>query len=507
LPDTLDLGSLTTPDGHFLVREAPTAPFVAGSDGEAVYQHRFTYRGSDTSIKKAAIELIRGARRKIFLASFRIGDRDLLDALFAAVDRLHGGVYIITSWTESSMRRDLSSIEDVDDIDIATQKKQFDALTRRGIALRGHEDCHAKFLVVDDTAALVSSANLETSALADTPRRLATGESGVVFTNPTEAGRLARFFTRLWYSGCTWEALPGTEYALRRREPSASPIPPPKLADGPGVIWTHGNGADSERGILGALHDVIARAERELLLATFSLDGIRERPELLLNPLRRAMANRDLDVRLLVRSRNHLSAHRADATALADLGVTIHGDSKTHAKAAIADGRHGALFSANFDASHGLFGDVEVGVRLDGQPALTEARRYLHHAMAHADLTFASRPTQRELDRRLGAAWRQPWPYGDRIPVVASEAHWQALCSAATSGPVLWEDSGGIRIHATELTATLHAGGSGRYELTTERAAMDASSRLQSWYDTRTRAGESKSKRGCCPAVLTRGGP
>jgi phosphatidylserine/phosphatidylglycerophosphate/cardiolipin synthase-like enzyme len=504
MPDELDLGAMTTNEGFFLLRQSTSEPFVAEPDADAEYRHRFTYRGSDTSIKQAAIDLIKGARRKIFLASFRIGDRDLLDALFAAVDRLHGGVYIITSWTEDRLRKDLSSLEDLEDVDVQAQKKRFDELTRRGIALRGHEACHAKFLVVDDTVALVSSANLETSALADTPRKKATGENGVVIADPTEAERLARFFTRLWHAGCTWMALPGAEYALHQRQPTTSPATATPLAGGPGVIWTHGGAADRERGILAALHDVINRARGELLLATFSLVGIRERPELLLNPLRRAIADHHVDVRLLVRARNNIADHRADTAALVDLGVTIHGDSDTHAKGVIADGRYGALFSSNFDADHGLFDGVEVGVRLDGRPALVEAHRYFQHAMAHADLTFAARPTQRELDRGLGARWRRRWPFDERITVSCSDTDWRALVAVATTGPVLWEDADTIRVYVGDVAAALKQVGSARFQLALQPATTDAATRLRSWFDEQHTPSDTKPRRGCCPAVLLR---
>ncbi|WP_117213331.1 phospholipase D-like domain-containing protein [Allorhizocola rhizosphaerae] len=505
MPDELDLGALTTDEGFFLLSQTPSKPFVAEPDADTEYRHRFTYRGSDTSIKQAAIDLINGAQRKIFLASFRIGDRDLLDALFAAVDRLHGGVYVITSWTEDKLRKDLSSLEDVDDIDVQAQKKRFDELTRRGIALRGHEACHAKFLVVDDSVALVSSANLETSALADTSRKKATGENGVVIADPAEAERLARFFTRLWYSGCTWAALPGAEYALHERRPTPNPVTATPLADGPGVIWTHADAADSERGILGALHDVIGRARCELLLATFSLVGIRDRPELLLNPLRRAIANHHVDVRLLVRARNNIAAHRADTAALADLGVTIYGDSDTHAKGVIADGRYGALFSANFDAEHGLFDGVEVGVRLDGRPALMEAHRYFQHAMAHADLTFAARPAQRELDRGLGARWRRRWPFDQRITVSCTDADWHRLVATATAGPVLWEDDGdNIRVYVGAIAVTLKPVAPARFHLASQPVTTEAAARLRSWFDERQTPGDTKPRRGCCPAVLQR---
>ena len=123
----------------------------------------------------------------------------------------------------------------------------------------------------------------------------------------------------------------------------------------------------------------------------------------MLDPLRQALVEHNLDVRLLVSARNQRSAHRADTAALAELGVTVHADSDTH-----------------------------------GRPALAEAHRYFHHAMDHADMEFVLRPAQRELDRSLGARWRRRWPLGQRLSVLANDDDWQILVAAATVGPVLW---------------------------------------------------------------------
>jgi hypothetical protein len=118
--------------------------------------------------------------------------------------------------------------------------------------------------------------------------------------------------------------------------------------------------------------------------------------------------------------------------------VRVHGDSLNHAKAAIADERHGALVSANFDAEHGLRSGVEIGVRLDGDSALAEARRYVEHAIANADLTFAAQPKQREMNQRLAAAWCTRWPFEADVRVTASDRTWEraalAIVAVAAAG-------------------------------------------------------------------------
>jgi phosphatidylserine/phosphatidylglycerophosphate/cardiolipin synthase-like enzyme len=320
----------------------------------------------------------------------------------AAADRLHGGVYVISVLDQASLHRALSTEDDevpgADDVRV--QNKKFEDMTVRGITVRGHASFHAKFLVVDDRVALVSSANLETPALADRPTRGATGENGFVVSDVDELLRLSRFFTRLW-QGCTYHMPTGRDHTVQEREATPVPcrVPVAGLGHDPAVVWTH----DEEHGILDTVHHVIAHARRSLLLASFSLNGLTDHPELLLDPLDRAARTHRPRMELLVRARNNHTRTRRGAAALAELGVVVHADSLTHAKATIADDEYGALFSANFDA--------EVGVRLRAGPSLREATRHLRHAVAHADLTFAPNPTQRELDERLGAWWRTAWPF------------------------------------------------------------------------------------------------
>ncbi len=511
MTDAIDLGALTYSEGYFLLRKpsANREPYVPEEDetGQA-YRHVFTYAGSRPAIKEAVLELLASARRKVFLASFRVGEPDLLEALYEAAGRLRGGVYVISALDAKSLRRGLK-VEAADPpnaADLRVQNKRFEDMTSRGIAVRGHENCHAKLLIVDDRVALVSSANLETSALVDRSERGATGESGAVVSDPEEIARLSRFFTRLWYA-CPFEMPPGEDHTVQERAPAPSPcrVPVPRVGSRAGIIWTH----DDERGILETIHDVIGRARERLLLTTFSLNGLTERRDLLLDPLERALDNHRLRVSLLVRPRNNLQTHRRDAEALAALGVRIYADSLNHAKAAIADERHGALFSANFDAEHGLLSGVEVGVRLDGELALKEAIRYLGHAVAHADLTFVARPTQGEMDEQLGASWRSRWPFEADLGVTASRRGWERFRRAAASPPVLYSYEGKekIRLYAGEGQWTLGrqvADGGRELEQTEGPEAGSAAQLLNSWLSASGRKGQidPRVRRGFCPATI-----
>lgn len=120
------------------------------------------------------------------------------------------------------------------------------------------------------------AANLETRAFE------VTGENGVVVHDAKEVGRLSRFFARLWHEGCEREMPPGESYTVQRRAAEKSPctVEMPAVDSPCGLIWTHHN----EQFILRAIHDTIGRAQKRLVLSTFSLCGMREHPELLFAP-------------------------------------------------------------------------------------------------------------------------------------------------------------------------------------------------------------------------------
>jgi len=495
MTDRIALGGLTVPGGYFVDRPRSAVPFVAGPDTDAAYRHRFTYAGSRSDIRRTLVAMLAAARRKVFVASWLLGDDELVDHLVGAAERLRGGVYVISALRPRDIA-DAAALEDHLPESEQMVKRRFEALTRRGVYVRARPGCHAKFVVVDDDVALVSSANLTTRALDET------GENGVVVTDPPEVDRLARLFARLWHD-CSLEVPPGTGYRIAdaARTPWRGTVPPP-VTDRPGVIWT----CDDEHHILAAVRSLIASAREDLLLATFSVDGMRAHPDLVLDPARAAV-ERGVRVRMLVRARNNVAGHRADLVAFAEAGVEVVGDSLSHAKGVVADRRRGALFSANFEAAHGLRGGVEVGARLDGTPALDEAVRYFTHVMEHADQAFVVDPTVAELDQGLRSSWRSPWPLAREVRVTATDRDWRRLADAARAGgPVLFERSDGpLSIYAGESRWRLTPIRDGAaHTLALERANdQPATARLADWFGRRRRDAP-RAARGLCPATFER---
>jgi phosphatidylserine/phosphatidylglycerophosphate/cardiolipin synthase-like enzyme len=309
-----------------------------------------------------------------------------------------------------------------DNVHEAAERMRFECLSARGVMIRGYPGCHAKFAVIDDQAAFVHSANFMTRAFD------VTGENGVVIFDRREVAEAAQFFEALWH-GASWEMDNTGDRVVSGRHPD--PLPRQLRADphDVGLIWTF----DEAHLILDAIIELIATAERELILATFNVSGMSRRPELLHEHLRDAVA-RGVAVRLLMRARSGQEAG-AEAAALSDLGVKLYPCSLNHAKGVVADRVRGALFSANLDARFGLDTNIELGVRLDGTPALAEALRFLEHSMAEHDRDFVRDPDA----RTLASGWDSPaLPADETIEVTSSRADWKRLADVRT-GPVTFE--------------------------------------------------------------------
>ena len=497
--DTVDLGTRMVPGGFFVTRpDAPTrTPFTPAPTGtDDGYRHCFTYAGGGSTIQDELIAMIDGAREKVFVATLYLGDASVREALVRAADRLRGGVYVVAALDNKGLDKAINETDDIADVDKQIEYRNFKEITNRGIYVRGYPGLHAKYVVVDDAVALVSSANLATRAFHQT------GENGVVVTAQPDVRKLATLFARLW-AHSTFDLPPNrTESPVKHRDAGRAPRLPEVIGNGP--LWT----CEPETTVLTAMREVIDSARHDLVLATYSLLGIAHqlsadkpaRPELLLDPIRAAV-DRGVDVRLLLRGRNIGDATRREATTFADAGVRIVPDRLNHAKGVIADDVRGALFSANFVPHMGLLDGVEVGMRLDDTPALAEASRYFAHAMAEADMDFVRDSTVAELATGMYAESFTTWPYPRPLKVTARPADWAAL--AANTDFALYEAEAAQQL-------TIHCAGR-QWQLVrkNDRWAMDRVSRadqttadtLEKWLEPRYK---STLRRGFCPAVLRR---
>ena len=432
----IDFAPLDVVGGFFLLRSSrstPPAPFNWQSDTSSQRRFLGTYRDSGAPIREALVDALRAARKRVFVASFMLGDELLIEELIAAADRLQGGVYVITALDERSLRKGLDEYELSEQEAPEERQKNFERLTSAGVYVRGHESCHAKFAVVDDHTAMVGSANFVTNGFEWT------GEANVLLKDLEGVRQLSRLFTELWFEGCVWEVPPGQTYVVAQRAAETPPARPDeptgKTSD---VVWTDG---DETSPLLDSIHSTIKAARRRLILSTYSIVGMREHPALLLEPVREAVG-RGVAVRLFLRQRNAFPDQMEDLIALHDVGVDIHADTRNHVKVAIADERLAVVFSANFHAYQGLRGSVEAGVRIDDEQTIQELLRYMDHAVEHADTQFVRDPTHAQLDGRLAARWCQKWPDAADVAVQCDESQFAQLAEQSRRSPCLYERTG-----------------------------------------------------------------
>lgn len=396
---------------------------------------KMTVPGRKQTVRDALITLIDSASERVFVCSFLLGGEAMRDALRRAAKRLRGHVYVITALDDKSLQRSLEQESDEIDQDaLNRERKNFEALTRHGVYVRGAENCHAKFCIVDDRVAFVGSANFDPNGL-DLNERGAKpcGELGLVLESPERVAPLAALFRHLWKCGCQREAPPSPNgYRLNGVRRTEEPAPNAPTGDD-AVVWT---GFESTT-ILAGIQRVIAAAKRTLILASFSFTAMREKPTLLLDALADAR-NRGVEVELLLRDR---SRDLTQIGALLNLGVEVRANRVNHAKYAIADGDNGLLFSANFDGIHGLTDGIETGVWLRPEEA-REVTKW-HSQMWRETPSYALRWDTSEAFAKEWPEIRQVRPVflGERLSITGDEQTVER-CKTILKGPCLFLSDG-----------------------------------------------------------------
>ncbi len=426
----IDVSRNTVSGGYFLLTNNRGMPFSPTSLGDRNEQILVTYRDSGAPIRNSLIAMLRSAKHRVFIASFMLGDEDIIKEMIAAAERLKGGVYLITALDERSLGRGLREYEDNEQESPEERKKNFERLTSAGVYVRGHESCHAKFAVADDCAAIVGSANFVSKGFEWT------GEANVYLRDVEPVRQLTRLFAELWFEGCAWEIPPGITYLVAERSASDPPHRPTPPAGQLGeIVWTNGN---AQLFLLGAIQEIVQSAKNNLILSTYSIVQMQAKPHLLFTHILQAV-DRGVRVQLFVRQRNAWPDQMGELVLLHDAGVSIHADLRNHAKVAIADKARAMLFSANFDGIHGLDSGVEVGYRLKENGAVCELVRYMEHAITNADTNFRRDPTVAELDGQLAARWCKPWPRQNDLLVACPRRDFALLAKETAAGPCLYE--------------------------------------------------------------------
>jgi phosphatidylserine/phosphatidylglycerophosphate/cardiolipin synthase-like enzyme len=346
-------------------------------------------------IRDLLIARIQAANRKVLFCSFLFADEDIVQALCEAAERLHGGVYILTALGKH-LRAEVLELDD--EVDAQTAKLQERAkrheehlrrLAHAGAWLRSAEDCHAKFCVIDDACAIVTSANSTKEAYEINP------EDGLAILQPVAAHEFGRLFAYIWQQLTTLESLPGASLDVHSL-PVPRSVPWRSLASA-GESRCVTTLRQHETSLLDAAVEVIDLARSHLAIATYSFMGMEDHP--VGAALQRALA-RGVSIDLLVQPRNHIEAQRASLAWLLELApdqVRIHGHRRTHTKSIVADDQVVLLWTGNLDARHGWDDGIEVGVVVEDGGVAMAVGGWTRNVMQRRTHMAVNAPSVRQL--------------------------------------------------------------------------------------------------------------
>jgi hypothetical protein len=372
-------------------------------------------------IRQALIEQIAGARRKVLFCSFLFADDLIVDSLCAAAERLHGGVYVLTAldkhlWaevTEPDTDADANTLRQRDRAQ--RHERHLKKLAHAGVWLHSASDCHAKFSVVDDEIAIVTSANATQEAYEINP------EDGLVVRNASVAREFSRLFAHIWRYLANLESTPGAQLDVHSL-PEAAPSQWQALQKCGGI-----DPVTTLRGIEASLQraaiEVIDSAREHLAIASYSFMGMEDHP--IGRALHRSL-ERNVQIDLLIQPRDHIAPQRATCSWLVGLAperVRLHGHRKTHTKSIVADGRQALLWTGNLEAAHGWSNGIEIGLHIADDGIASAISGWTRDVMNRGTHTAFMAPSARELiasgqRRVLAGEWTLALPPGasaDRV--------------------------------------------------------------------------------------------
>ncbi len=347
-------------------------------------------------IRQALIDRIGEARHKVFFCSFLFADDEIVKALCAASERLRGGVYVLTALGKHLRAEVLEPDAEVDANTAKLQERarrhdeHLQRLADAGVWLRSAEDCHAKFCVVDDAIAIVTSANATQEAYESNP------EDGLVVHSPPVARELGRLFAHVWQHFTTLESTPGTRLDVHTLPTTRkSPWTPLTSCDGIDPVVTL---REDEHSLVRAAIDVIDSAQQRLRIATYSLMGMETHP--IGDALRRAVVERGVEIELLLQPRNHIAAQSLTCAWLVGLApsrVHLHGHRRTHTKSIVADDQVVLLWTGNLEAAHGWDDGIEVGLKVTDPKVAAAVAGWTSDVMLRETHVALVSPTVREV--------------------------------------------------------------------------------------------------------------
>lgn len=315
---------------------------------DACVVHLCTY-GGQHGIYDVIAKHLRDAKQSISIVNFLITNEEVLQAIIEARRDRKLPVRIVT-WL--NQKEHLLIEEDSIFRLFKTQARSWRRLGLNNVPLRSNVRCHVKFMLIDDEAAIISSANLTDTSLRRNP------ENGILIRNMNDEIRIIHNFIKLiwgYYADHEIVAIPSYVGSnsiddvdggyLRVESRTAS-----HNASG---ITTFPHETDNFRFLFtlpdyNSLHDyvikLIERAEREILLVSYKIYNVKQIG--LLKVLKEKI-DRGVVVRILVCKKDTKILERYGK--LVEIGCEVVSIVNNHAKGIVIDQKEVLIMTANID--------------------------------------------------------------------------------------------------------------------------------------------------------------
>ncbi|MCP4158872.1 MAG: DUF1669 domain-containing protein [Deltaproteobacteria bacterium] len=332
-------------------------------------------------IKNHIIKLIKNAVKVIKLCSFIISDKEIANELVEKCKNTDVAVFLLTQLDDKKFNFDflpeeVSTIQGKEHMSIITK------LYGLGAHVRAATSAHSKFLVCDNSKALIMSANITSPSLNTNP------ETGIILIEENGYKELDKLFDILFQKGTEYIGFTtsGSKQLISSRSTNISKQLL-NLVDESRIKFTWG---ELNNSLYKSIVDLIKDTNSNIFISTYSVIGLDKIPELV-EELKKAI-DRGLTIKLFCRAMNHRKDHLDSCLKLKQIGIEIYGDYFNHSKG-ICSNDKGILFTANIDGNHGLINGFEVGAMMEGSQ-LNDFKSFLEWQIETAPFHFTVSPSK-----------------------------------------------------------------------------------------------------------------
>lgn len=340
-----------------------------------------------TTIEDKIIHSIGLAKSKIFISTWLLNSENIKNALLQASKRLKGHIYIISALEQNYFHYRFSDDEeDYEEYNFATLEALKGKNTEQvAVEIRGHQNAHAKFIIIDDEKAILTSANFTHASLEISgDQRYHKNEVGLYIRDKNFVKSLSWFFKIIFMQNSQahlrFQESPLIRtplYAMPTRDFSqeilqySNPTALQRFHSGYFFIWTlpdNFSAPNLEKHLLESAVVKIIEGELEILnICSFSWKV--EKNSLVWDALIKKLENKAFQCNLIINRPKNNEADE-DLTYLKghypNFNLFFH--PRLHAKFILSK-RGFLLCTANFDMEYGLNDSIEVGL-LSNNPTI-----------------------------------------------------------------------------------------------------------------------------------------